>query len=152
MAGKPVNYRVECKQFFVESKTKVTKKGKPLVQRVEQRKMFIVDHNAVGADSGQYRIFVKNGRFTIAVIPTIPQSIWNNPSGRCEMWYKIPADVEYDDGTVERPYKRTNDPAMDEAGILRWLTFRMGANLARFALAELQEAEPENMKARAEAA
>lgn len=78
----------ECKVFFVESKTRFTKGGKPVTMRIEQRKLFLIDPNATGNDSGDYRIVVKNGKYTISRIPLIPQTIWNNPSGKVEMWYK----------------------------------------------------------------
>lgn len=58
-----------------------------------------------------------------------------------------PANIEYDDGTIERPFKRTDDPATDEAGILRWLTFKMGSlQQAKIAVETLLTQAPDNMK------
>lgn len=143
----PCRFHVEVKVFFVESKTRFAKKGKPVVMRIEQRKLFLIDPNATGSDSGDYRIVVKKGKYTISRIPLIPQTIWNNPSGKVEMWYKKPANIEYDDGTIERPFKRTDDPATDEDGILRWLTFKMGSlQHARIALETLLTQKPDNLK------
>lgn len=146
--AKIVTYRAECKVFFVESKKERTKKGKPKSIRVESRKLFVLDPNAF-LDSGDYRIVLRKGRYTISVIPRKEQPPWSNPSRRYETWYIKAADTLYDDGTVERPFKRTDDKPMDEAGILRWLTARMGAKQAEAALWALQNCEPEALAAAA---
>lgn len=149
-SGKPVTWEVEVKRFFVETKER-NKKGNAISVPITHRKMFVHDSGTF-MDSGEYRIVQKGSgkyktpTYTIAVIPRIPQSIWTNPSGKCETWYKLAPDVHYDDGSVERPYKRTDDKPMDEAGILAWLTARMGPEMAKVALFILQTQEPESQR------
>ncbi len=146
-SGKTATYECHVKVIYVETK-EVNKKGNPITRRVEHRKMYLHDAGTF-LDSGEYRIVqkgsgkVKPATYTISVIPRIPQSIWTNPSGKCEVWYKLAPDIYYDDGSVERPYKRTDDPPMNEAAILGWLTSRLGAERAKIALYELQTCEPE---------
>lgn len=139
--AKVVTWSVAVKVFFVESKER-TKKGKPKSIRVESRKLFLLDPNAF-LDSGDYRIVLRKGKYTISVIPRKEQPPWSNPSRKYETWYIKAEDTHYDDGSVERPFKRTDDKPMDSAGILRWLTARMGVQQAQAALFALQTAEPE---------
>ena len=142
-------FSVEVKVIFVESK-RLTKKGKPEMMRIELRKMFLIDPNPLLLDSGDYRIFKKGDVFTISVIEQTVESCWTNPTGKVETWYKKKPDwLEVDqDGVVHtcRPFKRTPDKAMDEAGLLVWLTHRMGQQGARVALETLLTQEPENQR------
>jgi hypothetical protein len=140
--AKIVTWSVAVKVFFVESTKKFRKNGKPVSMRVESRKMFLLDPNAL-FDSGDYRIVLRKGLYTISVIPRKAQPYWSNPSRKAETWYIKAADTHYDDGSVERPFKRTDDKPMDSAAILRWLAARMGQAQAEQALFALQTAEPE---------
>lgn len=140
-----VPYTVEVKVIYVPGKEK-KKNGEPKLMRVEHRKMFLKDKSAF-LDSGDYRIVHRKGKYTISVIPRIAQPCWSNPSGKYAAWYKTPPNVHYDDGSVERPYKRTDDPAMDEAGILSWLAGRLGLTMAKIALETLLTQEPEQAEA-----
>jgi hypothetical protein len=136
-------WNVEVKRFYLET-NKVNKKGKPVIIPITHRKLYVKIDSVV--DSGDYRICLKKEKYTISIIPRIPQSCWTNPNGKIEIWYKIPSDKVwvYDDGTttIERPYKRTNDKPMTEKEILFWLKSKIG-NEAIIALQTLQTQEPE---------
>ena len=113
----------------------------------EKNISFLKDANAL-FDSGDYRIVArKRGgewMFTTAVIPRIAQNYWNNPSGKPGVWYKLKSDEVTDEGTIIRPFVRTDDKPMNEAQILKWLSQRMGGSQqARIALESLLAAEPE---------
>jgi hypothetical protein len=147
-------WKPEVKQFFVASKTKKTKKGKPVMFPVTHRKLYVLDKTAF-MDSGDYRIVmktetsdnngvvVKTDKFTISVIPRIAQSCWTNPTGKCETWYTYPPDKA--DGS--RPYKRTDDKPMTYDQILAWLTAHLGKAQAELALFTMLTATPENLAA-----
>jgi hypothetical protein len=132
-----VTWNVEVKRFYIPSKTKRTKKGKPVLVPVTIRKMFVVDKNPI-TDSGFYRIVRLDRRgevtFSLSALPRIPQLIWANPSGKCEEWFKVGAD-----------YKRTDDKPMNRVQVLRWLAVRMGLEQATMAVQALETQEPEVM-------
>jgi hypothetical protein len=151
----PCTWTVDVKRFFIETAEK-NGKGNAVSVPVTIRKMFVTDPRPI-TDSGHYRIVLRNrntydtrvvvgprggrktvrtviGRettYSLSALPRIPQSIWTNPSGRAESWYKV--------GTE---YKRTDDKPFTEAEFLRWLTVRMGEAQAKLALLTLQTQEP----------
>jgi hypothetical protein len=158
MVKHPATYTVDVKRYFIETKETNTK-GNPVSVPITIRKMFVVDPKPI-TDSGFYRIVYRArnqyhtttivgprggkkkvrtviGRevtYSLSALPRIPQSIWTNPSGRCESWY-----------TVGKEYSRKDmGPAMTEAEFLRWLTHRMGEAQAKIALHTLLTAEPDN--------
>lgn len=150
--SKVCRHSVEVKVFYVESKTKKTKKGKPETMRIVHRKLLLVDPNAM-FDSGDYRIVAKTSKmkptkYTISVITRKAQSIWTNPTGKPDVWHKLDPDTfEQDENGVVtrvRPFKRTDDAPMNDAGILRWLTTRMGLQQALRALDTLLTQAPDN--------
>lgn len=118
---KTATYEVEAKVAFIPSK-KLNKKGKPQSIRVEIRKMYLRDPNAF-LDSGKYRVFKKGDRFTISVIARTVQPWHTNPTGEPKVWYKEDESV---DENGNRVYTRTNDPAMDENDLLKWLKRKLG--------------------------
>jgi len=132
-------WTVEVKRFYLDTGKK-NKKGNPILRPITHRKMLLKTMPVL--DSGDYRIVTKKNKFTISVIPRIKQPCWTNPNGTYEAWYTLAPDVAMDDGSIVRPFVRTDDKAMNEAGILRWLGFQLG-NDARFALDTLLTAEPE---------
>ena len=149
-------WTVDVKRFFIETK-ETNSKGNAVSVPVTIRKMFVVDPRPI-TDSGHYRIVLRNrntydtkvivgprggrktvrtviGRettYSLSALPRIPQSIWTNPSGRCESWYKV--GTEYS--------RKDCGPAMTEAEFLRWLTFILGEQQAKLALLTLQTQEP----------
>lgn len=147
-------YHVTCKVCYVET-NEVTKKGKAKLAPIYHRHLYLIDPKPLFAnESGDYRIVVKGPvdarRYTISQIPMIEQSCWTNPNGKCETWYIKAKDyLEQDEeGNVYtvRPFVRTKDKAMDEAGIIRWLSYRLGLQGAKVAVEQLLTAEPENQQ------
>ena len=138
-------WNVQVKKIYVAS-GKVNKKGNDVLIPVIHRKLYLKDAKAF-MDSGEYRVVAKKGKFTISVIPRIPQSCWTNPTGQIAIWYTLAPNELDDEGNIIRPYRRTDDKAMDETQILRWLTFRMGESEAKRALNELLTAMPEQAMA-----
>ncbi len=148
-------YSVECKRYFIESLDKATKKTVSIPVTI--RKMYVVDPCPI-TTSGCYRIVQRKvnqysetvtvgprgGRktkrevisseitYSLSALPRIPQSIWENPSGRAESWYKV--GEEYS--------RKGMGPAMTEAEFLRWLSCLLGTVEATKALNALLTAEP----------
>ena len=131
------SYKVEVKRFYIESKTQFTKKGNPVVIPVTIRKMFVTETNPI-LGSGLSRIvqLTRNGEttYSLSVIPAIPQSIWANPSGKTEPWFKLGKD-----------YKRDGKP-MNKVEFLHWLKVRFGLETAQKAFDALETAQPDNLK------
>jgi hypothetical protein len=138
---KMATWNVVVNRFFVET-AEVNKKGNHVSVPVTHRKLFVLDPKSL-FDSGDYRIVVKKGKYTISVIPRHIQPYIDNPSGKMETWYKL----EPNKPNGERPYKRTDDPAMNQAEITRWLSFRLGKEEAERAIHELLTAEPQKLAA-----
>lgn len=134
-------WNVQVKKIYVAS-GKVNKKGNDVLIPVIHRKLYVKDFKPF-MDSGEYRIVVKKGKYTISVIPRIAQSCWTNPTGEVAVWYKLAPDEMDSEGNTIRPYKRTDDKPMNETQILRWLTFKLGVTEAKRALDELLTAMPE---------
>lgn len=127
---KPITHRVEVRVFYIKTLNKKTNKQESI--RVTQRKLYISDPNAF-LDSGEYRIFVRKGSYTLSAIPRIKHPWWMNPSGEAKTWYTT---------NFAAGYVRTDDKAMNEVQILHWLSVRMGKKRASEVLEELLTSKP----------
>lgn len=135
-----VDWRVECKVYFIPDKVKRTKSGKPVMICVESRKLLVIDSNAI-TDSGDYRIVLRRDRYTVSVIPRQATQWWISSTRKTE-WVKTPDSI-LEDGTIIRPFVRTNDPPMNRQAMTKWLACRFGKARAVVMLDALDTAEPE---------
>lgn len=145
------SWHATCKVFYVPSTTKFNKKGEPVLMRVTHRALYLsLGCTVEDACCGDYRIVYRRGKYTISTIPRKEQSMWQNPLGHIKAWYVTEPDTyeEDEEGNVitVRPWKRTQDAAMDDDGILRWLGWKLGKEEATRALHALLTCEPENQK------
>ena len=134
-----ITWKVEVKRFYIQNtKAKRNKNVELPMIPVTVRKI-LLNEDRPCVNSGQMRIVrtQRNGdvSFTVSELPRIAQSIWNNPSGKCETWY-----------IIGEKWVRTDDKSMNRDQIIAWLRKRIG-NQAEQAIAEMETAEPENVAA-----
>lgn len=130
-------YKVKAIRFFVDAKPKPgDKPGKKKRNMVVQRMLYLtVTDQKPDFLPDKYRVFVMRRSgvplYSLSSVPKIPQSIWENPSGKPEAWYAEPKghweEQEQEGGGSKQVYVfpwKKDGKTLTEEEFMTWLRVR----------------------------